>query len=174
MLSRSLTVPTALGLLLAVLAGALVGVAPAATAATDEVMSDAQAGRVYLRAACASNEAGDTFSRIVGYGPDNTISMAELRRRWPRVRAATAPYARAQYRFAKELLHAPAMWPAKVANPVDQTAGKLLRMYDLLDRAASAPTPAMWGRLTTRAHKIFLPTATIRARLDLPPPGRGC
>lgn len=53
------------------------GPATLASAAVEEGMSDAKAGRVYLDAVCPSIRAADTFQRVVWRGR-RTITWAEL------------------------------------------------------------------------------------------------
>lgn len=136
-------------------------------------MTSQQAAEHFLGLVCDYNDAVDVMTRRV-YGPDNKISQAEARRRLPEIKRATVPYARAHYVFARGMLNPPAAWPASVADPADRTASGLIRMTNLLRRAIGAISGAQWIRLTNRAHSIPVPTATIRARLALPPPGEGC
>lgn len=176
MLKKSL--PSAVASLLLVLVAGLVsvGAAPAgAVVLADEEMSEQRAGRYYLRDACEANEAQVRFSRTV-FGPDNSVSFAEIRRRLPEFKRAAGALAPPMYRWARSLLNPPAPWPSSVANPVDSLASKLLRMEKMLRSASVAVTARGFYNQLSAMSKLTrsFPSATIRARLDLPPPGRGC
>lgn len=160
--------------MLALLAG-LVGAGPAVAVPSDEEMSEKRAGQYYMRAACAHNEAAERFSKVV-FGPENAVSFAEIRRRLPEFKRAARALAPATYRWARALVNPPKAWPSSVANPVDTAASKLLRVHDLLRRASTAVSARGYYNALAQVSRLSrsMPTATIRARLDLPPPGRGC
>lgn len=162
---------------LAVLAGVVsVGAAPAGAAArADEEMSEQRAGQYYMRVYCAYDPARLRFNRVV-FGADNTVSGTEIRRRLPEFKRAAGAFAPAIYKQARGLLNPPKAWPSSVARPIDAGATKLLQMHDAVRSAANAGSAAGWASNIRRASKInaSLPGSTIRARLDLPPPGRGC
>lgn len=159
----------------ALLAALLVAVAPpAATATADGVeMSDEQAGSYFLKSVCASNAAIDTFSHKVFRGRDS-IPFTEVRRRFHELKRLIRPLANASYNFARDLTNAPGEWPSSVSGPVSKTTSQLLRAHRLYRDASYAATPLRLSTLWKKADQIPMPTATIRLRLDLPPPGKGC
>jgi hypothetical protein len=159
-------------LILALAAALVFGAVPTASARAAE-MSKEQAGAYFMTSVCASNAAIDEMNREV-YGPDNWITEAEVKRRFAAIKAATKPYARSHYKFARALINPPAVWPSSVAGPVEVTASRLLRVHALVRSASAARTAGRWLELMNRAHNIKTPTSTIRAGLDLPPPGEGC
>ena len=169
MLLRILAAPTAALTFLA----ALLAPAGATAAAREDVMSELQAGQYFMSTACALNKAVEEMQRIV-YGPDNRITHAEVKRDLPRIKRATGQYGEAHYDFGRALLHSPARWPSSVSNRVDRLIGNRLQMARLLKRASNAASAREWVKTTNRAHEIAVSTDVIRARLDLPPPGRGC
>lgn len=171
----AVAVSSLLALLVGVASLVTVGVSPANAGARAEEMSQSRAGRYYLRETCTANEAQARFGRIV-FGPDNSVSFVEIRRRLPEFKRAAGALAPPMYRWARSLLNPPAPWPSSVANPVDSLATKLLRMENLLRQASGAVTARGFYNQLAAISKLTrsFPSATIRARLDLPPPGRGC
>ena len=144
-----------------------------AGAVAREPMSERQAGREYLASACDLVAAIDK-NRAEVYGEDNWITFEEAEKRLEEIKGLTRPYARAYFVSARALLNPPGAWPRSVDDLVETSARQMLRINTLLRRAVTARTAERWLNLTNRAHKITWPSATIRARLDLPPPGSGC
>lgn len=138
-------------------------------------MSQQRAGQYYLRVACAGQPAYDRFRRTVFGGRDG-ISGHEVRRRLPELRRAADAWAPAIYREARGLLNPPNAWPESVADKVDTGTTKLLAMHDAVVAMSNASSAVGYVDHFKRAVKLAgqFPGATIRARLDLPPPGRGC
>lgn len=174
---------TPLGLLASWMAAALaaallslVVVPPAGAAASaDEEMSKERAGKYFLKSACAGKEKADRFSRIV-FGPDNQVSFAEIRRRLPEFKRAAGDVAPAVYRYGRALLNPPKAWPSNVAKPVNTLAKNILRSSKLFDAASTAVTARGYYDRLAELSRLSRnsPARLVRARLDLPPPGRGC
>jgi hypothetical protein len=172
--------PSTCAALVAVLLVVLVGVvSPAGATTGDRVRADEmtqqQAGRYYLKVTCPKDEVRVRFNRIV-FGPDDGVTLAEARRRLPEFKRVSGEFGRANYRWARGLVNPPAPWPSNVAGPVDTAATKILGVSRALAAASRASTAVEWARHVAKAAKLnrATPADTIRARLDLPPPGRGC
>jgi hypothetical protein len=165
------------GVVLAVLAGVVsVGAAPAGAATrADEEMSEQRAGQYYLRVVCPANRATQRFSRTV-FGNRDRISGQEVRRRLPELRRAAGAWAPSIYREARGLLNPPKAWPSSVAGKVDRAAAKRLEVHDAVRAMSNASSAAGFIHHFERALKFYrqVPSAGIRAELDLPAPGRGC
>lgn len=166
-------------LLLTLLTGLVsVGVSPAvAMAGTDEEMPQAQAGRYYLDAVCKNNKARARYQEALFPNNAEELTFEQARRRLPALRRASRLWADANYRFARKLSNPPAEWPASVQGPIGRYETLLLKLDRLLRAAASAPTARGWWVSDGKADKLYKrgsPSAVIRSRLDLPPPGRGC
>lgn len=162
--------------LLSVLVAAVspAGAAPSSRLRADE-MTQQQAGRYYLKVTCPKDEVRVRFNRVV-FGPDDDVTLAEARRRLPEFKRVSGELGRANYRWARGLLNPPAPWALNVAGPVDTAATKILGVSRELGAASRSSTAAEWARHVAKAGKLnrATPADTIRARLDLPPPGRGC
>jgi len=147
------------------------------SAATQEnEMSTARAGKYYMRIGCAVAAEGKRFVKLVFHGRD-TLTLAEVKRRLPELRTATARYARIEYRFASKAYNPPAPWPKSVSSLVDRYATRAARQSDHFRNAGNADTGAEFVRHFNKALSMpsFDPLeAQIRARLDLPPPNKGC
>jgi hypothetical protein len=163
--------------LLAVLAGLVAaGAAPAgAVARADEEMSEQRAGQYYLRVVCPANEATEKFSRTV-FGGRDRISGQEVRRRLPALERAAGTWAASIYKEVRGLLNPPKSWPSSVAGKVDRAASKRLATHNAVRAMSTASTAAGFVDHFKRAVKLYrqVPSAGIRAELDLPAPGRGC
>ena len=151
------------------------GLAPVAQA--DDEMGTAKAGKYYLKSICPANKALERLQRVVFKGK-NSISIAELKRRLPEARTEAARYGRAVYKFARAAFNPPAPWPSSVDQLVDKYATSEARRSTTLSQMGQADTASEWGRLSRRAARISNNTsgvsAQFRARLELPPPGKGC
>lgn len=166
--------------LIAVLLSVLVAAVGPAGAATNarmraDEMTQQQAGRYYLKVTCPKDEVRVRFNRVV-FGPDDDVTLAEARRRLPEFKRVAGEFGRANYRWARGLLNPPAPWPSNVDGPVDTAATKILGVSRELGAASRSSTAVEWARHVAEAAKLnrATPADTIRARLDLPPPGRGC
>jgi hypothetical protein len=166
--------------LVTVLLAVLVGVVSPAGATTSareraDEMTQQQAARYYLKVTCPKDEVRVRFNRVV-FGPDDNVTLPEARRRLPEFKRVSGEFGRANYRWARGLLNPPAPWPSKVAGPVDTAATKILGVSRALAAASRASTAVEWARHVAKAGKLnrATPSDTTRARLDLPPPGRGC
>lgn len=155
---------------------ALAGVVPSAVAAGEgDEMSLERAGKYYMKVTCVQDAERVRFNRIV-FGADDGVTADEVRRRLPEFKRAAGAFATANYRWARGLLNPPAAWPSNVAGPIDSASTKVLAISDALRAASRASSPTEWARQVGKAARLNrqTPSATIRARLDLPPPGRGC
>jgi hypothetical protein len=162
----------ALILSLAMLAG---GPVVSAQAAIDGEMSDAQAGEVYLDAICSANDQGDKFHRVIWRGR-KTIPWAEVTRRLPEIKRLSRAYGVSNQRASRKLFNPPAAWPADVDGLVTKFADASAKYSYWLLAMGNASTAREWDRYWTRAKKVRFGTwsTEIRARLSLPPNGRGC
>ena len=153
-----------------------VGGAPAGAAVgADEAMSEKRAGQYYLRVVCPANQAMERFNRTL-FGGRARISGQEIRRRLPELRRAAGTWEPAIYREARGLLNPPKEWPSSVARKVDTAATKRLGMHKAVRAMSGASSAVGFIDHYKRALKFAraVPSSAIRARLDLPPPGRGC
>jgi hypothetical protein len=156
-----------------VVGGLLLALVDAARA--DGEMSQQRAANYYLKAVCRAADAGDAYNRTVFHG-QHVISVAEVKRRLPEIKAASRKYATALFRFARQLMNPPADWPGEVARLVYKY-GDLYTVYaNIRDKQGRAQTQQEWTRLDNKAYHFSFGnySAKIRVRLDLPPPGRGC
>lgn len=146
--------------------------APAQAAGT---MSQTRAGQYYLRQMCKANHAGDRFVRIV-WGNQDRISLAEVRRQFPTIKQASRRYGLVEHEVARALYNPPGAWPSMVAPHVRTMASLSTRHGVLRLHQGRARTPHQWLVLNGRANRLPWGnhSALIRARLDLPAPGRGC
>lgn len=173
MLSRTSSASVLLALLLSVLAGLT---AAPATATVDDEMGEKAAGRYYLRITCEHNDAAARFQRnaVQPYNAMSTYDQA--RRRLPGFKREAGIFATATYQWARALMNPPAAWPSSVESRVEIASSRLLRVQNALRSAAGATSARGWVGHIQRASRIWrsVPSATIRAKLDLPAPGRGC
>lgn len=154
---------------------ATVSPAGAALRARENEMTQQQAGRYYLKVTCPKDVVRVRFNRVV-FGPDDDVTLAEVRRRLPEFKRVSGEFGRANYRWARGLLNPPAPWPSSVDGPIDTAATKILGVSRALGAASRSSTAVEWARHVAKAAKLnrATPADMIRARLDLPPPGRGC
>jgi hypothetical protein len=148
-----------------------VGLAPAAHA--DDEMGDAKAGKYYLKVVCPMNAAEDRFSDAI-FGSRNGIPLAEAKRRLPELRRLSATLSRAESKAARQFFNPRSAWPDDVAKLVDRYATGRARLASLLARMGYATSAAEWGSLIDRAPDPGALPTQIRARLGLPPVGKGC
>jgi hypothetical protein len=147
------------------------------TASGADSMSEAHAGRYYLRHVCASNDAVDHFYQRIWHGR-KWIRRAEIRRRLTEIRKVSRRLGHAEHRFAAALYNPPAPWPSEIRRPVNRMAGKTARTATVAFRMGSAANAQAWMNSYTRFRKAYRSANTtserIRAILDLPPAGEGC
>lgn len=140
-------------------------------------MTQEQAGIHYLDAVCANNVARGKYSEVLFPNGAKNLTFAQAPRRLPALQRASSRWAVANYRFARQLANPSAEWPVVVQGPVDRYESLLLKLNHQLRRAASASTAKGWWDWDLKADKLYKrgnPSAVIRSRLNLPPPGRGC
>ena len=165
---------SAVAALLALLAALFA--APSSAAERNDDMGETRAGRYFLRVTCEHNEATLRFQRNA-IDPYNALSTyAQARRQLPKFKREAGVLSTATYRWARALMNPPAAWPSSVENPVNTAASRAIRVQNALRSAASATSVRGWYDHVIRAGRIWrsVPNATIRARLDLPAPGKGC
>ena len=148
--------------------------------AVDEEMSQYRAGRYYLNQfACRVNDASDDWFRVIDRNGNGTATLKEVRARFPRIKRLTARLSNVEIEGSRALSNPPALWPSYVVAPVDRLAELFVRSSGVERAMSRAHTPRrfmrIWiNRLDPLDTKQSNKAATIRARLDLPPPGLGC
>lgn len=138
-------------------------------------MSQQRAGAYYLKHACRSAAADKVYFRSIFKGA-KSISVSEVKRRLPELRKISAKNSRAQYEWAKRLLNPPADWPTDVQGLPEKLADRNIVAADALRAAGYASSAAEWIRYYNKDKNLAFGSyaAQIRARLELPPPGKGC
>lgn len=173
-IARSVTPMT---IVLAFCAALLSVTSTSASARVDEEMTQQQAGREYLDIACNEYDARGLYLSRVWKGRDR-IQPAEVRRRLPELRRHAAALSRSESNTARRLFNPPAGWPLDVASEVRTIANQFLRFGNLLGRQGSAYSAGEWLRLNARVIGVVDDLTNmarkLRAKLNLPPPGRGC
>jgi hypothetical protein len=150
-------------------------VSPSAAVASSDTMGQHQAGTYYMHTVCPANHAIDRFSRQIWRGR-KTITFAEVARRLPEIRKASRRLSAADFKATKRLYHPPADWPSYVARPIAKMINGFEGETRWSNEMGGASTSHAWGRYWRRYLHVKFGTAptTIRARLNLPAPGKGC
>lgn len=161
---------------LSVMAALLVS-APTATAV--DQMSERRAGNYYLRWICPQNDAGARLQRVMFRGKRivHHYELTGLRLRQTK-RAARA-VANTQFTAARRFNNPPAAWPREVRQPVRRLSRHLLVTAGYYRNMSFATNGRQVLRPWNRLGRVLrrqgnMPARSIRARLNLPAPGRGC
>jgi len=161
-------------IVLSVMAALLVS-APTATAATE--MSKQRAGHYFMRWGCPHSNAVDRLTWVLFRGKRVFHSDEITGDRLVKTRRAARRLSHVDFTAARRYSNPPAPWPTNVRQPVRRWTGTLVRYSDIFRNMGRATN----GRQVVRAwnHAVDVGqrrggTSTIRARLDLPAPGRGC
>lgn len=133
-------------------------------------MTTAQAGQIYLDAACAFTSAVMRYNQRVN-GADGVITRSEVAPRLRELQREARRHGKAALRFARALQSAPAPWPEQVATAVGEIRGAMLGTHATM-RNASTGTAATWWRNVRHAKRLNKRTAPlsmdIRLALELP------
>jgi hypothetical protein len=156
-----------------VMASVLVA-APTASAATP--MGQHRAGQYYLRWVCPQNDAGARLEQILFHGRRVFHSNEITGRRLTRTKRAARHVANTQFTAARKFNNPPAAWPASVRRPVRQLSNNFVRTSGIFQRMGAARNGRQVVRTWNNAMDATRPALgrIIRARLNLPAPGRGC
>ena len=148
--------------------------APTVSAATE--MSQQRAGRYYLRWVCPQNDAAARLERILFQGQRVFHASEITGQRLVRTRRAARHLANTQFTAARKFNNPPAAWPAYVRRPVRQLSNNFLRTSAIYQRMGGARNGRQVVRTWNNAIDAIRPAPAriIRARLNLPAPGRGC
>jgi hypothetical protein len=143
--------------------------------ADSRTMGQTRAGQYYLNSVCPENAVFHTFIQKVWRG-ENTISWRELRRRLGAIEYQSRQLGKANHRMARALYNPPAAWPSSVAGPVTHLADAEVKTAGFAFKMGGAATARGWARYWSKYRDVPFHhySETIRARLDLPPPGKGC
>jgi hypothetical protein len=143
--------------------------------ASSDVMGHTRAGKYYLRNACADNAAASRFYTRIWKGR-KTITLREATRRLPELKHESRLYGRADHVFAKALYNPPAAWPTEVRRPVNHLASSVVESATILLKMGAVATARRWFGLNYKLNHVYSGhyAETIRAKLGLPPAGKGC
>jgi hypothetical protein len=128
-----------------------------------------------MRHVCPLNDHVHRFYNRIWKGR-KVIRVAEVRRRLPAIKHESTIYGRAAHRFAAALYNPPAKWPSNVRYTVNRFAGNQTQAAAILLKMGDVGSARGWLRLNARLNHVPFghKAETIRAKLDLPPLGKGC
>lgn len=160
---------------LALTLGVLVGWAGPSSASADDEMTTRQARLLYQDVACDVGAARTRYNNRV-FGPDDWITTVEVRKRLPELRDLAWTMSLAEERAARRLYHAPAAWPAEVADEIDTVVDYRIRASNVLKQMSDANSAVRFVELGKKANKLGPGRAPdrIRVYLNVPAYPRGC
>jgi hypothetical protein len=168
----------ALCALVAMVAASLALVTPASAA--ENTMSQHRAGRYYMHSVCPANRALHRLDKALPANKDGYWKTKDLTPRvFRKVKRAARHYSTASYEEARKLYNPPRRWPSYVVHPVNKLAKLSNRTSRVMSDLGHAPNPQKFTNIWVRRyqptfHPVTRASTTIRAKLDLPAPGKGC
>ncbi|WP_255890053.1 hypothetical protein [Nocardioides astragali] len=149
--------------------GVLVGWAAPSSARADEELTTRQARALYQDVTCDVGAARTRYNNRV-FGPDNWITIAEVRRRLSELRDLAWTMSLAEARAARRLYHAPAAWPAEVVDEIDTVVDYRIRASNVLNQMSGANSAVRFIELGKKANKMGPGRAPDRIRVYLSVP----
>ena len=163
---------------LAIVAGGSLVTAPVAQAGQGE-MTVSRAKAWYLHSVCPANRAAGRLNRALFRGRNVVFPDDLVGRRLRQTKRAARVLANKDFRMSRRLVNPPAAWPNGTARPTRRLASDVLAQSGVFRNMSTAAN----GRQVIRAWNRYRrmqsnqgngPARTIRVRLNLGPPGRGC
>lgn len=149
--------------------------APSASAATQ--MGQHRAGQYYLHWVCPTNHAANRLNRVLFPGSRRVFHADEITGlRLTRTKRAARHLSNTEFTAARKFSNPPAAWPLNVRRPMRQLTHEFLRTSAIYDRLSFAQNGMQVVRNWNNAMDATTTASAraIRARLNLPAPGRGC
>jgi len=156
----------------------LAGSSAHASSHNNDTMTEARAGQVYLTQICSTNAAIDRLNDALPLRANHRWHSRDLKGHvFTDVKRATRNMRDVTQSVSSRLFNPPKDWPNNVAWRVQRMASGYARESVIYRDLSLASTGRQFARIWDRLDNVsYLSriSGQIRARLNLPPVGRGC